>query len=442
MNQHTPIPRTIVEAAIQKTGLANVGGASIREIRRLIDLIEADSGVSFLRMEMGIPGLAPPAIGVEAERAALAAGVAQHYPPVAGVPELKHEVSRFVQNVIGVSVSEEGCLPTVGTLQGSMAAFLVAGHMHPGRRAVLFLDPGFPVHALQARMLGLEVRRLDIADSRGPKLAEALEAQLADGSVCALLYSNPNNPTWMCLNDEELAVIAAAADRHDLLVLEDFAYIAMDTRTPYRLDGNAPFQPSVLHHSDRALLLISSSKAFSYAGQRVGMLVVPDAQYARRYPELAGWFGHERFGAALTLGALYGFSAGVSHSAQYGLAAILKAVNEGEYRFLDTADEYSGRAAEAKRIFVRHGFSLVYDTDVDQPLGDGFYFTIAYPGFTGEALVAELFYYGISAIALSSTGARREGLRACVSFLPTEVMPELDRRLAAFRADHPVPKSN
>jgi aspartate/methionine/tyrosine aminotransferase len=91
-----------------------------------------------------------------------------------------------------------------------------------------------------------------------------------------------------------------------------------------------------------------------------------------------------------------------------------------------------------KQMFTSNGFKIVYDMDDDQPIADGFYFTISYPGFTGVELVEELLYYGISAISLSTTGSdRHEGLRACVSLTGKERFAELADRLARFQADHP-----
>jgi hypothetical protein len=46
--------------------------------------------------------------------------------------------------------------------------------------------------------------------------------------------------------------------------------------------------------------------------------------------------------------------------------------------------------------------------DDNVPIADGFYFTVHYPGFTGEELIEELLYYGISAISLSNTGSLRK----------------------------------
>jgi hypothetical protein len=75
--------------------------------------------------------------------------------------------------------------------------------------------------------------------------------------------------------------------------------------------------------------------------------------------------------------------------------------------------------------------------DLDAPIADGFYFTISYPGLSGEGLLRELLYYGVSAIALSTTGSERtEGLRACTSLIQRSEFPLLNERLAWFHRDH------
>jgi hypothetical protein len=41
--------------------------------------------------------------------------------------------------------------------------------------------------------------------------------------------------------------------------------------------------------------------------------------------------------------------------------------------------------------------------------------------------------FGISAISLTTTGSRQEGLRACTSFIKDHQYKLLDERLAAFK---------
>jgi hypothetical protein len=75
-NMQTPINSDVVQRRLVGSGLNNLANASIREIKRLVDLIEADSGQKFVRMEMGIPGLPALQVGVDAQIQALKDGVA------------------------------------------------------------------------------------------------------------------------------------------------------------------------------------------------------------------------------------------------------------------------------------------------------------------------------------------------------------------------------
>jgi len=437
--QTTPIKSEIVSDKIKASGLLNVGNASIRELVRLVNEIESASGEKFIRMEMGVPGLEPVKVGVEAEIVALREGVASKYPMIDGIPPLKAEIAQFVKNFINVDVDEKYCIPTVGSMQGGMASFLVANRCKVGKDKTLFIDPGFPVQKQQLRVLGMGFETFDVYNYRGDKLREKLESYLRKGDIATILYSNPNNPSWICFTEAELKVIGELANKYSVIVIEDLAYFAMDFRKDLSKPGEGPYQASVANYTDNYILLISSSKAFSYAGQRIGMLVISTALAKRQFPDLKRFFSSDTFGYAMVYGAVYSLSSGTCHSAQYGLAAILKAVNSGEFNFVESVRVYGERAKQMKAIFLRNGFQLVYDVDEDQPLADGFYFTISYPGFSGEKLIEELLYYGISAISLSITGSERtEGLRACVSQVQDVQIPALEQRLAAFQQNHPV----
>ncbi len=221
--------------------------------------------------------------------------------------------------------------------------------------------------------------------------------------------------------------------------MEDLAYFAMDFRKDYSKPGEPPFQPSVSQYTDNYILFISSSKVFSYAGQRIGMMVISDKLYNRRFPDLKRFYTYDQFGYSMVFGSLYALSSGTAHTPQYGLAAILKAVNDGEYNFIEIVKEYGEKAAIMKKFFLDNGFHIVYDKDEDVPIADGFYFTFAYPGFSGEDLLNELIYYGISAISLAITGSKRlEGIRACVSLVKRDQFPVMEYRLTKFHQDHPV----
>lgn len=435
--KQTPIDYQIVNKMIRKSGLESVGKASIREIVKLVNDIESHTGEQFIRMEMGVPGLEPPKAAIEGEIEALKNGVASEYPMIDGIKPLKYEISRFIDNFINISVKPEGCLPTVGAMQASFAAFMVSSRRNPEKDTTLFIDPGFPVQKDQHKVLGLKYESFDVYNFRGDKLRDKLESYLKKGNISTILYSNPNNPSWICLNEKELKIIGELATKYDAIVLEDLAYFGMDFRHDISEPGEPPYQPTVANYTENYVLLISSSKCFSLAGERVGMMALSDSLFHRKFPELKQYFRNEGFGYSMIYGALYSLSAGANHSAQYGLLEVLKAVNKGRYNFVEGVREYAERAKAMKQLFLKYGFELVYAKDEDQPVSDGFYFTISFPGMEGSELLHELIYYGISAITLDITGSERtEGLRACVSQVSLNQMDNLEYRLQRFQEDH------
>jgi aspartate/methionine/tyrosine aminotransferase len=443
MNKNTPVDYEIVSNKLRASGLPSLGTASIREIVKLVNQIEKATGVKFIRMEMGVPGLLPPSLGTDAEIAALKRGVASEYPNIEGIRSLKEETSRFLKLFLNIDVSQVGCIPTVGSMMGGMISFLVANRNDRTKEGTLFIDPGFPVQKQQVKMLGHDFYSFDVIDYRGRKLKDKLESYLAGGKISSILFSNPNNPSWICLDNEELSIIGDLANKYDVIVIEDLAYFGMDFRKDYSIPGQPPFQPTVAHFTNDYVLLISSSKIFSYAGQRIGMMAISDHLFSRQYPDLLRYYSSAGFGHSVVFGALYNLSAGVSHSTQFGLAALLKAVNEGQYKYLDDVKEYGEKAKIMKEMFLSTGFKIVYDRDLDEPLADGFYFTISYPGLSGKELLEALLYYGISAITLEITGSKRlEGLRACVSQVSRDQFRVLEYRLKRFSADHPVENIN
>ena len=96
MIRNTPIDKEVVNSVVKASGIKDVSISTIREIVKMVNEIEIITGEKFIRMEMGVPGIAPPQIGVEAEIAALRRGVASKYPMIDGVIDLKNEFKRII----------------------------------------------------------------------------------------------------------------------------------------------------------------------------------------------------------------------------------------------------------------------------------------------------------------------------------------------------------
>ena len=432
-----PITPQQLDDAIRACGVGLLTEATIRQMCSVAAQAEGIAGEKMVHLEIGNPGLPASQVGVEAEKAALDAGVANQYPNIGGIPELKKAGERFIKAFLGVDVPAEGIIPTVGSMQGSFTLMLLLGQRDPKKDTMLFLNPGFPAQPTQAYILGLKQASFDIYDYRGAKLEAKLEEMMAGGNITAMVYSSPNNPAWTNLTDEELQIIARVSKKHDVIVMEDLAYMGMDFRHDYSHPGQAPYVPTVARYCDNYILLLSGSKIFSYAGQRIAMVCMSPAVANREFPALTDFYHMPTFLKAYIFGVLSAASSGPSHSAQCALAAMLDAAADGKLDFVGDSREYGRRGERTKKIFTDNGFEIVYAKDGKEPIGDGFFFTAGYPGMDSETVQRELLRHGVSAISLPGTGSRQHGIRVCVSMISDDkAFDDLDRRLKAFNAEH------
>ena len=429
----------LVANAVEELHIADLKRATIGEVLLVAQYLEQKTGIPFIRMDQGSPGLPVNHYGVEAEKAALDRGVGSQYPAAAGVPELKTEASRFVKAFLNVDISARACVPTVGSVAGSYGSFIACTQRTPGKNKVLFIDPGFPIQKSQLRVIGAEWAEFDIYNYRGEALREKLEQMLSAGDIAAIVYSNPNNPAWICLEDAELKIIGELATKYDVIVMEDLAYFCMDFRHDLGHPFEPPYPPTVAHYTDNYILMLSSSKIFSYAGQRMALTCISDNLFDRHFPALAERYKDAGvFGQTLIASILYMITSGCTASTQYAYAEMLRLSTEGKINFVEDTREYAVRAEKMKKIFTDNGFHIVYDRDVTQDVGDGFFFTIGYGDMSGGELLTELLYYGVSSISLSTTGSEQQGVRACTSRMRDDLYDVMQERMQAFAADHPL----
>ena len=429
----------LVERATHDLHIADLAKTTIGDVVLLSQYLEKATGIPFIRMDQGSPGLPANAYGIEAEKNALDRGVGSQYPAAAGVAELKHEAARFVKAFLDVDTPSACCIPTVGSVAGSFGSFIACTQRIPGKNKILFIDPGFPIQKSQLRVLGVQWKEFDIYPYRGTALRAKLEEMLADGDVAAIVYSNPNNPAWICLEEDELKTIGEVAQAHDVVVIEDLAYFCMDYRKDLSHPFEPPYAPTVARYTDNYILMLSASKIFSYAGQRIALLCISDTLFKKQYPALSQRYCDSGvFGETLVASILYMITSGCTASTQYAYAEMLRLSVEGKINFVEDTREYARRAEKMKKIFTGNGFHIVYDSDVSQKVGDGFFFTIGYGDMTGGELLRELLYYGVSSISLAVTGSQQNGVRACTSRMNDELYGLLEERMKTFHEDHPL----
>lgn len=429
----------MVEEAARVNHVADLSHATIGETLLVAQYLEQKTGIPFIRMDQGSPGLPINKYGVEAEKRALDSGIGSQYPAAAGVKELKEAASDFVKAFINVDISPRACLPTVGSVAGSFGSFIACCQRksYPEMGKVLFIDPGFPIQKSQLRIMGIEWKEFDIFPYRGEALRAKLEEELKDGDVAAIVYSNPNNPAWISLEEEELQIIGEMATKYDVIVMEDLAYFAMDNRRDLSHPYEAPYVRTVARYTDNYLLMLSASKIFSYAGQRIALVCISDKLFDRKFPAFVERYHDEGvFGPTFIASIQYMITSGCTATTQYGYAEMLRLSCEGKINFVEDTKEYAIRAQKMKKIFCDNGFTITYPKDVNEEIGDGFFFSLSYPGMSGSELVKELIHYGVSSINLDTTGSLQQGVRACTSRMRDELYEVLSDRMKMFKEDH------
>lgn len=146
-------------------------------------------------------------------------------------------------------------------MQGSFTLQIILSQRLKGEKdTILFMNPGFPAHMTQAKVLGIKSESFDIYEYRGKKLEEKLESYLKKGNITALLYNNPNNPAWTNLTEEELEIIGRLATKYDCIVIEDLAYFGMDFRHDISVPGEPPFGATVARYTDNYILMLSKTE--------------------------------------------------------------------------------------------------------------------------------------------------------------------------------------
>ena len=75
----------LVAKAVEELHIADLSRATIGEVLLVAQYLEQATGIPFVRMDQGSPGLPVNKRGVEAEKAALDRGVGSQYPAAAGV---------------------------------------------------------------------------------------------------------------------------------------------------------------------------------------------------------------------------------------------------------------------------------------------------------------------------------------------------------------------
>jgi aspartate aminotransferase len=222
------------------------------------------AGHRVVHLEIGEPDVPTAPHVVEAAIRALRDGRTR-YAVAAGVPEFRDAVAQSMARR-GVRVAAENVIVTPGAKPMLFCTALAL--INPGDE-VLCPNPGFPIYESVVRFAGGKPVYYPLDKARGFAPDVAAIAALVTPRTRLLILNLPHNPTGGIATSEDLARLAALAERHDLWVISDEVYWHI-TYGPHS-DSIAAL-PGM---SERTVIVDGFSKGYSMTGWRLGYGVMP-----------------------------------------------------------------------------------------------------------------------------------------------------------------------
>lgn len=242
----------------------HVAGLRRSGIRDFFELVAKTDGV--ISLGIGEPDFDTPEPIRNAVKTAMDTGKT-HYTSNLGQPDLRKEISRYVEGYFHVGYSwEDEILVTVGVSEALDLAMRAL--LNPGEK-VLYHQPCYVSYAPTVELVhGVGVPVATSAEEQFSLDAPALQAAWEPG--CKLLLLNlPCNPTGGVCSREQLERIAKFAIEKDLIVISDEIYSELI------FEGTHTSIASLPGMRERTLLLHGFSKAFAMTGFRLGYACGP-----------------------------------------------------------------------------------------------------------------------------------------------------------------------
>ena len=234
----------------------------------LADLLRAHPGA--LSLGQGIVGYAPPPTVAERLARAGSDPALHRYQPVAGLPELTAALADWMTRRYGVPVGPahgNRLLVTAGGNNAFYAALLAA--TEPGDEVIL-PAPYYFNHEMAVTMAGCHP--VPVPTDAACQLDLAAIAAAVTSRTRVIVTVSPNNPTGAVYPAATLRAVNALCATHGLYHFSDEAYAEFVHEGP---PHHAPAaDPGTAGHT---VSLHSLSKAFGFAGWRIGWLVCPAA---------------------------------------------------------------------------------------------------------------------------------------------------------------------
>jgi aspartate/methionine/tyrosine aminotransferase len=220
-----------------------------------------------ISLGQGVVHYGPPAAAVDAVRAALGAATTHEYQPVAGLPALRERMAAKVAAENGIDLARGS---RVMVTAGGNMAFMhaVMATTCPGDEIILPV-PFYFNHEMAIEMAGCRAVRV-ATDDRYQLRLDAIEDAVT-ARTRAIVTISPNNPSGAVLREADLRALNTFCRERGIYHFSDEAYEYF-TYGDARHASPGSFPDAAAH----TLSLYSLSKAYGFAGWRIGYVVYPE----------------------------------------------------------------------------------------------------------------------------------------------------------------------
>jgi len=240
-------------------------GIPVSGIRVVFEKAQKMTGL--VRLELGEPDFPTPAHIVEAAKKALDDGYT-HYTSSQGLPELRKELARKLEQDNGVVASPDTeIIVTAGACCAVDLAMLTL--VNPGDE-VLLPDPAWPHYEPCARLAEGSVVHYPMKEEANFAPDPDVIRERISPKTRVLLINFPSNPTGAAVNASTLKEIANLAEQHNLVVISDEVY------ENFVYDGASHQSLAAISGmKGRTITINAFSKTYAMTGWRLGYAVAP-----------------------------------------------------------------------------------------------------------------------------------------------------------------------
>lgn len=230
----------------------------------------SSKGEDIIILSVGDPDFATPSFITDAAVEALRQGDT-HYTEIPGRPALRDAIAARYSQSLARPLDAENVITVAGAQN---ALFVTSLCLLQAGDEVIVLDPMYVTYEATLKASGATLVRVPCSADSGFRLDPALLAAAITPRTRAIFFSNPNNPTGVVLNPQELQVIADLAIEHELWVVVDEVYESLV------FDGEYHSLAALPGMADRCIVIGSLSKFHAMTGWRIGWIVAAPAMVA------------------------------------------------------------------------------------------------------------------------------------------------------------------